>query len=201
MPALLAALISSYLIGSFPTAYLLVKWLKRVDVRTIGSGNVGATNVSRIAGFKAGLVVFLIDAGKGFIASRLIAPWLLEPATTTEALLCGLLAVLGHNFPVFLKFQGGKGVATTIGVLIGTMPLVACIYIFVWVLCFFLWHYASVASIAAAAAIPLAQMPTRDEKSSILLGSCLALLIIIRHRANIERLVQGTEPRVGKTRE
>ena len=198
MPALLVALIGSYLIGSFPTAYLLVKWLKRIDVRTVGSGNVGATNVSRIAGFKAGLVVFLIDAGKGLIAVCVIAPWLMRPLFPTAQLACGLLAVIGHNFPLFLQFKGGKGVATTIGVLVGAMPLVALSYLLVWAICFLLWRYVSIASLGAALTIPLAKLLLHHESPRALLGVSLALLIIIRHRANLERLVQGSEPRMGK---
>ncbi len=199
MPILLA-LIGSYLVGSFPTAYLLVKWLKRVDVRTIGSGNVGATNVSRVAGLKAGVAVFLVDAGKGLIAARLIAPWAFDVTTTSGPLLCGLMAVIGHTFPVFLSFKGGKGVATTIGVLSGVIPLVALIYLIAWAICFFLWRYASVASIAAAVTIPLAQIALRQELPNVLLGLSLALLVIVRHRSNIKRLAQGAEPRLDKTR-
>ena len=129
---MIGAFLASYLVGSFPTAYLFVKWLKRVDVRTVGSGNVGATNVTRVAGLWAGLAVFLIDLSKGLIATRLIASWLLSEPPPDLRLACGVLAVLGHNFPIFLRFRGGKGVATTIGVLLGTMPLVAGIYLAVW---------------------------------------------------------------------
>jgi glycerol-3-phosphate acyltransferase PlsY len=195
---LILALIGCYLVGSIPTAYLVVKWLKRVDVRTIGSGNVGATNVTRIAGIWAGAVVFLIDAVKGLIAVLILARWLLNPLTPVAQLGCGLTAVVGHSFPLFLKFRGGKGVATTIGVLLGTMPLVASVCLIAWVVCFLIWRYVSVGSLAAAATLPLAQIVTRQTLSEVLLGAALALLIIVRHRTNIERLAQGKEHRVGR---
>ena len=195
-----AAFLGSYLVGSIPTAYLLVKWLKRVDVRTIGSGNVGATNVTRVAGLWAGVVVFFIDLAKGFVAVRFIAPWLLHPLTPTVQLGCGLLAVIGHTCPVFLNFKGGKGVATTIGVLVGTMPLIAGICLLVWAACVLLWRYISVGSLAAAVALPMAQLISHRASSEVLLGMALALLIIVRHRANIERLRQGKEHRVGRKR-
>src|SRR3989338_4929889 len=153
----LAAFGGSYLVGSVPTAYLVVKWLKRVDVRRVGSGNVGATNVTRVAGLWAGLFVFLIDVAKGLVVVLVIAPWALSSATPQARLGCGLCAVLGHNFPVLLGFRGGEGVATTIGVLFGTMPVVAAAYLLVWAACFFLWRYVSVSSLAAAVAIPVTQ--------------------------------------------
>lgn len=193
----LLALAGSYLIGSIPTAYLLVKWLKRIDVRSVGSGNVGATNVARVAGLQAGLVVFLLDATKGLIAVLGIAPWLGGAGTPMMRLACGLAAVLGHTFPIFLGFRGGKGVATTIGVLIGAMPGVAAMYLAVWGACFVLWRYVSVSSLAAAVMIPIAQVLWHQPLAEVGLGSALALLIVARHRANIERLVQGREPRAG----
>ena len=197
MTFLIVALVASYLIGSFPTAYVLVKALKRVDVRTVGSGNVGATNVTRVAGWKAGAVVFLIDLGKGLAAVSWIAPWLLHPLTPPIRLACGLAAVIGHNFPFALGFRGGKGVATTIGVLVGAVPVVAAAYLLVWLVVFAISRYVSVASLAAAAAIPIAQWITHHGHAELALGCCLALLIVVRHRINIERLRHGTEHRVG----
>jgi len=194
---LLLSLVASYLIGSIPTAYVLVKRVKRVDIRTMGSGNVGATNVTRVAGVRMGAAVFLIDVMKGLIAVMVIAPWLLVPVTLTAQLSCGLMAVIGHSFPLFLNFRGGKGVATTIGVLLGAMPLVAGVCLVVWVACFLIWRYVSVGSLVAAVALPLAQAAMGQSRSELLLGASLALLIIVRHQANIERLVQGTEHRVG----
>ncbi|MDP3703554.1 MAG: glycerol-3-phosphate 1-O-acyltransferase PlsY, partial [Candidatus Omnitrophota bacterium] len=194
---MIPALLGSYLIGSIPTGFLLVKWLKRVDLRTVGSGNIGATNVGRVAGRGASAAVFLIDAAKGIVPVLLIAPQASEVAGSTAALACGLAAVLGHNFPLFLKFKGGKGVATTIGVLLSAMPLVGAVYLLVWGACLMIWRYVSLGSMAAAVSIPLMQVLLRRCATEIWLGAALALLIVARHRANIDRLRQGIEPRVG----
>lgn len=194
-PGLGLALISSYLIGSIPTAYLLVKRLKHVDIRTIGSGNVGATNVTRAAGRGAGSVVFLLDLTKGLVAVGVLAPWLVQPATAAVQLGCGLAAVIGHVFPLFLKFRGGKGVATTMGALLGVTPLVAAVSMGAWACGFFLWRYVSVASLVAAVAIPITQALLHRTRGEVLAGLVLALLIVVKHRENIDRLMQGTEHR------
>ncbi len=197
MGQLLIALVTSYLIGSVPTAYLVVKWLKRIDVRTIGSGNVGATNVTRVAGVWAGLAVFCVDVAKGVIAVKFIAPGLLQPLSPAAQLGCGLSAVIGHIAPIFLGLRGGKGVATTIGVLAGCMPLIAGACLLVWIVCFLLWRYVSIGSLAAALTIPIAQLFRHQSPTELALGVVLSLLIVIRHRSNIERLLQGKEPRAG----
>jgi len=191
---LFAALAGSYLIGSIPTGYLLVRWIKQADVRTMGSGNVGATNVTRVAGSGAGRVVFLLDLAKGLLVVWALAPWL----APTLKLACGVLAVLGHCFPVWLAFRGGKGVATTIGVLIGTMPLIASLCLAVWLICFLLWRYVSLASLAMLLVLPLAQFVAHQPRSDIGLGIALGALILVRHQSNIERLLRGTEHRWGK---
>ena len=196
MSPLLAALALSYLVGSIPTAYLVVKWLKRVDVRTIGSGNVGATNVTRAAGLWAGAGVFIVDLAKGLIAVTVIAPWLLHDPTPAARLACGLLAVVGHSFPVFLKLHGGKGVATTIWVLLGAAPLIAGACLFVWLAAFAICRYVSVGSLAAAVTLPVAQLIMHRPLAEIWLGVALAALIILRHRANLARLAQGREHRI-----
>src|SRR3990167_938133 len=193
---MIVALLWSYLIGSFPTGFLVVKWLKRVDLRTVGSGNIGATNVGRVAGTGASAAVFLIHADKGVVPVLLIAPRVSEVPGSTAALACGLAAVFGHNFPLFLKFKGGKGVATTIGVLISAIPIIGMVYLLVWGVCFMIWRYVSVASLSAAVSIPLTQLLLRRCATEIWLGATFALLIVARHRANIDRLRRGTEPRV-----
>lgn len=194
------ALAGSYLIGSIPTGYLLVKWVKRIDVRAIGSGNVGATNVSRAAGGITGLLVLALDVGKGLLAVLGVAPWLVHPVTTTAQLACGLAAVIGHCVPLFLNFQGGKGVATTIGVIMGAAPSIAVVSLGVWGMVFALCRYVSVASLAAAVTIPVTQAIMRRPPGDILVGTLVALVIIVRHRANIMRLRQGTEHRFLGTR-
>ena len=163
----------------------------------IGSGNVGATNASRVAGVWGGIAVFLLDAAKGLIAVLVIAPWLVQPISPAARLACGLAAVIGHMAPVFLKFQGGKGVSTTIGVLFGTSPPIAAICLVVLLTCLGIWRYMSVGAMAAAVLLPLLQCATHRAAQEVLLGAALSLLIIIRHRANIERLLQGTEHRIG----
>jgi len=195
MLQLIAALGGAYLLGSIPTAYLLVKVMKRVDVRTLGSGNVGATNALRVAGRWAGLAVLLSDLAKGLLAVLVIAPLVLRTATPTQQLACGIMAVVGHVFPVFLKFHGGKGVATTIGVLLGTMPFTAGVFLLVWVIAFLGCRYVSVGSMAAAIALPITQLLRRQTSSDILLGAILAMIILVRHRANVVRLVHGQEHR------
>ena len=200
VPAVWCSLLGSYLVGSIPTAYLVVKWLKRIDVRTMGSGNVGATNVARTAGLWAGLAVFVVDAAKGLAAVSLIAPGLLSSMSSIQRITCGFAAVVGHVFPVFLGFRGGKGVATTIGVLLGAMPMVAAVFLLVWGICFLLWRYVSVSSMAAAATIPLAQRLWHHDRSEVLLGVALALLIIAKHRSNIQWLLTGQEHRARRSR-
>ena len=193
MLPLLTAMAASYLAGSIPTAYLVVKWLKRGDVRTIGSGNVGATNVTRAAGLWAGAGVFAVDLAKGWLAASVIAPALLHDPAQAVRLACGVLAVIGHTFPVFLKFKGGKGVATTIGVLAGGAPQVFWACLAAWAVAFALSRYVSVGSLAAAATLPVMQILFERPLTEVLLGTALAALIILRHRANITRLLQGTE--------
>lgn len=197
MPLLLAAL-GSYLVGSVPTAYLMVRWLKRVDVRSLGSGNVGATNATRAAGLPVGVAVFLLDVGKGLLAVHGFASWAAASPTPALRLACGLAAVLGHSFPVFLGFRGGKGVATTIGVLLGASPLVAAACAAAWLFGFLPGRYVSVGSLTAAAALPIAQTLLRRPAAEIAVGAALAALVIARHRANIQRLLAGTEHRMGR---
>lgn len=186
------ALMLSYLAGSIPTAYILVKRLKRIDVRTVGSGNAGATNVSRAAGFKAGLAVFICDALKGVIAVKLIAAAGF-PGNTMAALLCGVAAVIGHIAPVWLGFRGGKGVATTIGVLISAMPAVSLVCLLVWWIVFLLSRIVSLASILALGAVPMAQWAWHFPQRETAVGGALALMVIAKHHANIVRILQGSE--------
>lgn len=191
----MATLGLSYLIGSFPTAYLLAKLVKGVDIRTLGSGNIGATNALRTLGVWAGITVFVVDLLKGVVAARLVPLWLFGEVSLSTSLACGLMAVLGHDFPCWLGFRGGKGVATTIGVLMGSTMPVAAVVLVTWGLVFALSRYVSIASMTAAAAIPLSQLWFRHAPGTVGLGGVLALLIIIQHRSNLRRLLTGTEHR------
>jgi glycerol-3-phosphate acyltransferase PlsY len=200
--ALIAVL--SYFIGSFPAGYLAGR-IAGVDIRTVGSGNVGATNVLRALGKRFGYPVFLIDFGKGVVAvilSRLIAKSSGSNENMIElaGMLSGICAVIGHSFPLWLKFRGGKGVATSIGVLFALIPLAAAIMCIVWIVTFEISRYVSLASVIAALALPISVavmfLLNRLNTPVLLYFSiCLATVVVIRHGSNLSRLVKGTEPR------
>ncbi len=194
---LAAALLLSYVAGSLPTAYLLVKWTRGVDIRTVGSGNVGATNAGRAAGRGIGLAVLAIDLLKGVAASALIPRWLMPEASAAASFLCGVTAVVGHTWSCFLRFQGGKGVATTLGALAGYAPPIAASVVSVWLAVFALSRYVSLSSLVAAVALPVSQLAFHRETSEVLLGALLAALIVVRHQSNIRRLLNGVEHRAG----
>lgn len=189
---------AAYVIGSVPTAYLMTRAVKGIDIRTVGSGNVGATNAMRTLGKGPGLAVLIIDVAKGVVAARL--PGWFGEASGTAALACGLAAVLGHNFPWFLGFRGGKGVATTLGALLGSSPAVMGGMIAVWLAVLLVSRYVSVASIAAGVMLPLVQFACRRPPAEQALGAVLGVLIVVQHRSNLIRLRQGTEHRVGSPR-
>jgi acyl phosphate:glycerol-3-phosphate acyltransferase len=186
-------MIFSYLLGSIPTGYI-VGALAGVDIRKAGSGNVGATNVARVMGKKRGLLTLIADIGKGFIpvfvASRM------EFSYTAVALV-GLLAFLGHLYPVFLKFQGGKGVATALGALLALAPMATVILMVVFALVAVLTRLVSLSSIVAALAAPITLWSLSYSPPIIAMGVFFAVMIIARHHDNIRRLFAGTEPRFG----
>lgn len=194
----------SYLWGAFPHGLLIAK-ARGVDIRTVGSGNIGATNVYRSVGKGAGALAFLLDAVKGFVpawgfpllAERWAAP---ELSFAAMGLLFGMAAIVGHNWPIYLRFKGGKGVATSAGVLLGVAPAAAGIGLLVWVAATFTTGYVSLGSITAAAAVPVAGWVLYAADGCFLPGALtvLGLLILWRHRANIQRLRAGTENRFGK---
>jgi glycerol-3-phosphate acyltransferase PlsY len=204
LPVLLLTAVAAYLCGSLPSG-LLVGRARGVDIRALGSGNIGATNVFRTVGKGWGVLTFLADAGKGVLAVSLgfflagkFAPGLNPAVAGIAAAVC---CILGHNFPVWLKFKGGKGVATSLGVVIGLVPLAAAIGLGVWVLAMLLTRYVSVASIAGAVAVPVAvalRSASPDKMPLLVFSIVAALLIVVRHKANIRRLLAGTEHRFGK---
>ena len=203
---MLIALISavSYLIGSVPIGYLAGR-LAGVDVRKSGSGNVGATNVTRVLGKKFGYPVFLLDAGKGLFAVEIAQVLIVSSrrsASSAEwyAILAAVLAVIGHTNSIWLGFKGGKGVATSIGALFALNWLSALIIGFVWIITFFVTRYVSLASIAAAVTLPVtigAMLFLKELPSPALLYFSLGLatIVIFRHRSNLSRLARGTEPK------
>jgi len=192
-------LMVAYLLGSIPFGYLIVRFTGGGDIRFRGSGNIGATNVAREAGFVSGIATLLLDAAKGFLAV-----WLAGRITHENPrwmILCALLAMVGHLFPVWLSFQGGRGVATGVGVFLPICwPAVAAAAV-IWILVVAFWRYVSLASISAAMAMPLLvyllYAPRHAPPPVISAGASVAmLLIIVRHRGNMIRLMKGTEPQL-----
>jgi len=193
----LVALGLSYLIGSIPTSYLAGRWFRGIDLRQHGSKNLGATNVFRIMGWKFAVPVALIDMAKGAVPVLVLAP----AVSTSDLfpLLCGVLAVVGHVFSVFVGFKGGKGVATSAGVVLGMAPLAVGLCLLVWLALVWLTGYVSLGSVAAAALFPPAVwMLYPDRRPTIWIYLLLAVVIIWMHRANIARLRAGTENRFGR---
>lgn len=198
-PAL--AVLASYLLGSVPFGLVMARLIKGVDLREVGSGNIGATNAMRVLGRPLGLVAFLLDFGKGLIPTLLLAPHAAALDGTTPylaAALCGTAAVIGHCFPIYLRFKGGKGVATGCGAIVGVDPLIFVFSGLVWVACLAATRYVGLASISMGLAFPIfAAVRLEDGGAFILACGLLSLLVVVRHRANISRMLAGTEPRIG----
>jgi len=200
--ALIMLVLSSYLLGSIPTGFLVAK-AKGVDIRSVGSGNIGATNVFRILGKAAGICVLTADAMKGAFAVAVIAPAVERMANWTAPFegnltaLAGICAILGHNYTCWLRFKGGKGIATTAGVFAALAPAAFGIALAAWLVVFAASRYVSLASIVAAVALPLAVWLTGNGALLIGVSTALGALAIYKHKANIERLLAGTENRIG----
>jgi glycerol-3-phosphate acyltransferase PlsY len=197
-PILGLLILLGYVLGSIPFGYLLVRARSGGDVRAMGSGNIGATNVARTAGMSIGVATLLLDAGKGYFAVWLAGHF--SRGNIRIMMYAGLAAILGHVFPVWLKFSGGKGVATALGVflMISWAAVAAAVAVFAIVVLF--WRYVSLASVSAAAALPLLvyllYAPGHAPPAAVTAGTLLApILVIVNHRENIERLMAGTEPR------
>ena len=195
-PYLLTAALS-YLSGSIPFGYLLVRVFLGKDVRTTGSGNIGATNVSRTSP-KLGLITLVLDGLKGLVPVLLVGRAFPEPERFALGGVAALFAILGHLFPVWLRFRGGKGVATGLGAWVGIAPKSVLVMVLVFVVMVALFRYISLGSITAAAIFPLAAFVLRDYHDSPVLLGCMAaaaIVIIWKHRTNIQRLLAGTESR------
>ena len=195
------SLLAAYLLGSLSPAVWIGKWLYNIDVREHGSGNAGATNVFRVLGKKAGIPVLLIDALKGWIAV-MVPVWLLgnfdSPVLFENfRVLCGAMAVLGHVFPVFAGFRGGKGVATLLGVAFGMFPLAALCGVVLFMLVLLSTHYVSLGSILASLGYGLFLLLVEKvhHDASIIFAITIPLLVIVTHKANIQRLLSGSENR------
>ncbi|HMA49882.1 MAG TPA: glycerol-3-phosphate 1-O-acyltransferase PlsY [Magnetospirillaceae bacterium] len=196
MTDLIIAAIAGYLLGSIPFGLVLTRLAGHGDIRTIGSGNIGATNVLRTGNKGLAAATLILDSGKGAFAA-LLASWHLSPEAATIA---GLFAVLGHNFPVWLKFKGGKGVATTLGVLLAVAWPVGLAACGTWIAVAAIFRYSSLAALVALALSPFYALIWSDAWVTVT-ALILGVLAIIRHRANIQRLVTGTEPKIGKKKD
>ena len=186
--------IFSYIYGSIPFGLILVRVIKGVDIRKIGSGNIGATNVSRVLGLKLGLMSGVLDISKGFIPV-IIGKYL--GLSTAELFFAGFLGVVGHDFSIFLSFKGGKGVASTLGFILALNPLVILIEIVPFFVTFFITRIVSLSSIIALIFLPFAFLILGD-KTLALLSLIPAALGILRHKENIERLIYGIEKKFGE---
>lgn len=202
---ILTALLA-YLFGSIPTGFLVAK-ARGVDIRSSGSGNIGATNVFRILGKPAGVFVLAADILKGWLAvavvAKLVSAWLAPDATAQERewlwIIAAVAAVLGHNYTCWLNFRGGKGIATSAGVLVALVPWSLLIILVVWLVVFGCTRYVSLASICASATLPVAAWLTGESLTMVTITGGLAAMAIYKHKSNIQRLLKGTESRFGKS--
>ncbi len=198
--AFLIWILAAYLLGSIPFGLLVGKWVKGVDLREHGSRNIGTTNAFRVIGKKWGLVVFLLDAAKGFLAVRLPTLVLSASLSLPQAVLLAAAAILGHAYPCWLKFKGGKGVATSLGVFLAVAFKPTLISFILWCLIFAASRIVSMASLAAALCFPIAvRWTTRSESGTpwlFTISIVLCLFIFYTHRANIGRIVRGEEKRL-----
>ncbi|MDR3721507.1 MAG: glycerol-3-phosphate 1-O-acyltransferase PlsY [Candidatus Acidoferrales bacterium] len=193
----------AYLLGSIPFGLLVVKARGGPDIRSTGSGNIGAANVARTAGALAGVLTLVLDAGKGYLAVWLAGRW--TGGNFHWMMAAAVAAVVGHMFPVWLRFKGGKGVATGLGVFLPICWQAVAAATVLWLLVVAFWRYSSLGSIAAAAAMPvlvyLYYSPHRAPATYISLSTILiSLLVLVKHRGNMERLIAGKESRLGLRR-
>jgi len=184
----------SYLYGSIPFGLVIGKLWKGIDIRTLGSKNIGATNVLRTLGPGAAVFSFLGDLSKGVIAVSLGR----LTGSDTICLLCGLTAIAGHNWSVFLRFSGGRGISTTIGVFIMLMPIETFIVLAIWGLVVLITRYVSLGSIVSIASLPIQAYLFGRPNSFVLFSALIAIMAIYKHRANISRLLAGTEFKIGQ---
>jgi len=187
-------LVGSYLIGSIPFAYIITKTARGIDIRNFGSGNPGATNVFRVAGKTYGIITLMFDFLKGLITVSVTK--LFYPDLISISIICGLLSIIGHNWPVWLKFRGGKGFATSLGVLLGLIPLVTFFGLITFVIIFILTKYVSLSSVLSSIVVIAMCWIKREQLILCLFVTLTGLMIIIRHRPNIVRLLKGTESKL-----
>ena len=186
--------LASYLLGSIPTGFLWAK-ARGIDIRKVGSGNIGATNVMRALGKGPGITVLVLDALKGYLPVFLAPRVFPNLSGSTLQIVCCIAVIAGHNWTCWLKFKGGKGVATSAGALLAMLPVSLVCALAVWGVVFAIWRYVSLASIAAAVAVPVVTWFAKPEL--FWFTALLGAVVIWKHKSNIQRLLAGTENRVG----
>jgi len=190
------AILLSYFIGAVPFGLLFSKIFSNIDVRSVGSGNIGATNVLRAAGKKAALMTLLADCLKGLLPVLAVKFMLHDDAITG---LTGAASILGHNYPIYLAFKGGKGVATSFGVVLAVAPQIGVVCLITWLIVAILWRYSSLSALIAFALYPVITFIAYPVSRPLGLLSLFVFgLIYYRHRENIKRLLAGTEPKIGQ---
>ncbi len=200
---IITGVIISYFIGSIPTAYILGRLVKGIDIRQFGSGNVGATNVFRVLGKGWGLVAFIIDVLKGMLPLIILGDFLVAKDLAVSAsllrIILGISSVCGHNWTIFLNFKGGKGIATSLGVLLGLASRISGLYkvvvllIILWLAVFLVFRIVSLASIIVAAAFPILIVIFRQPLELKIASLLFAIFAIVRHKSNIARIIKGKE--------
>lgn len=197
---------ASYLIGSIPTAYIFGRLLKGIDIRKFGSGNVGATNAFRVLGKGWGIAVLVLDIAKGILAvvflGNILASKNVFVSNELLLIIIGLSCVLGHNWTIFLSFKGGKGIATSLGVLLGLsikiagLKLIVLLLILTWLLVFLITRTVSLSSVFSGIALPVYMIIFKQHAILVYLSLLLCLFVILRHKANLKRAIQHKEPRL-----
>ena len=185
------SLILGYVLGSIPFGLVLTRAAGLGDIRSIGSGNIGATNVLRTGNKKLAAATLLLDALKGTFAAIIASYWGME-----AAMIAGFSAFIGHLFPLWLNFKGGKGVATYLGILLGLAPWMAVVFAVIWAGCAYLSRYSSASALLATLIVPVAEWFSGDHRISLVF-LIMSIIVWIKHKANISRLVAGTESRIG----
>jgi glycerol-3-phosphate acyltransferase PlsY len=199
-------IIISYIIGSIPTAFIFGNLLKGIDIRNFGSGNIGATNAFRVLGKGAGFLVLILDALKGFIAVVFVGSLVVSNSglfrEEIQRIILGISCICGHNWTIFLKFKGGKGIATSLGVLIGLSLKIAglkymlILTILTWFLIFAITRIVSISSVVAAISLPVYAVILKQSNALKYLSILLGCFVVLRHKSNLKRLLQGKEPRL-----
>ena len=196
--------LAAYLIGSIPIGFVVGK-ARGVDLRTVGSGNYGATNVYRAFGFRLAILVFVLGLAKGFVATRVLPMlWAVDMGIEWVRIICGISVIAGSVASIYMRFRGGKGVANSVGVFLGLTPLATVICLCIWGALFARFRYVSLGSITGAVCLPaliaVLGWETFMRDPVFYLALLVAVIVIVRHRSNIKRLMDGTENRIGRTR-